>query len=115
MPVATQETPDIVRPPNVKDRIVDAARHAAHFSHEARLAKSIAQDAIEDGVHAAKRALKRVRRGVDRLEDVKDETARYVKRQPFKAVGVAAAVGLLVGGGVAWLGARLVQRQSAKP
>jgi ElaB/YqjD/DUF883 family membrane-anchored ribosome-binding protein len=55
-----------------------------------------------------------VQRGVDRLEDVKDETARLVKRQPFKAVGVAVAVGVLVGGGVGWLGARLVQRQSAK-
>ena len=110
MPIATPETQDVVQPPTVKNRIVDAARHAAHFSHEARLAKSIAQDAIEDGVHAAKRALKRVQRGVETLQDVKDETARYVKRQPLKAVGAGVGLGLLVGAGLVWIGARLVKR-----
>jgi hypothetical protein len=30
---------------------------SAHVSHEARLVKSLADDAIEDGAHAAKRAV----------------------------------------------------------
>jgi ElaB/YqjD/DUF883 family membrane-anchored ribosome-binding protein len=115
MPVADIETPDVVRPPTpVKDLIVDAARHAAHFSHEARLARSVARDAVEDSVHAAKRALKQVQRGVERLEDAKDETARYVKRQPFRAVGIAAGVGLLIGACAGWVGARFAGRRRSE-
>jgi ElaB/YqjD/DUF883 family membrane-anchored ribosome-binding protein len=114
MAVATAETQDTVQPPTVKDRIVDAARHVAHVSHEVRLAKSVARDTIEDGVYAAKRALKRVQRGVETMEDVKDETARYVKRQPFVAVGIAAGVGVLVGACVGWFGARIANRPPSK-
>jgi ElaB/YqjD/DUF883 family membrane-anchored ribosome-binding protein len=114
MPVANLEKADVVAPPTVKDRIVDAARHAAHFSHEVRLAKSVARDAIEDTVYATKRALKQAQRGVERLEDAKDETARLVKRQPFKAVGIAAGAGLLIGACAGWVGARFACRQTAK-
>ena len=114
MPVVDKETRDLVEPPTVKDRIVDTARQAAHLSHEVRLAKSVARDAIEDGVHAAKRALKRVQRGVESLEDAKTETARYVKRQPFKTVGLATGVGLLVGACAGWMGARFACRQATK-
>jgi ElaB/YqjD/DUF883 family membrane-anchored ribosome-binding protein len=110
MAVATAETQDTAQPPTVKDRIVDAARRVAHVSHEVRLAKSVARDTIEDGVHAAKRALKRVQRGVETLGDVKDETARYVKRQPFMAVGIASGVGVLVGVCLGWFGARIANR-----
>jgi ElaB/YqjD/DUF883 family membrane-anchored ribosome-binding protein len=81
----------------VADRMTDAIRQAAHFSHEARLMKSMARDAGEEGVYAAKRALRRARRSLDALTNLKDDAAYYVKRQPFKAVGVAAGVGLLVG------------------
>jgi hypothetical protein len=44
---------------SVADRIVDAVQHAAHVSHEARLIKSLAYDAIEDGAHEAKRAVEK--------------------------------------------------------
>jgi ElaB/YqjD/DUF883 family membrane-anchored ribosome-binding protein len=44
------------------------------------------------------------------MEDVKDETARYVKRQPLVAVGIAAGVGVLVGACVGWFGARIANR-----
>ena len=108
MPVTHAETTEVTPEPTVADRIVDAVRHAAHFSHEARLATSIARDAGEEGVHTAKRVLKRVRRGgVEALEDFKEETAHYVKRQPFRAVGIAAGIGLLVGVVVGGIGARL--------
>jgi ElaB/YqjD/DUF883 family membrane-anchored ribosome-binding protein len=114
MAVATAEAQDTVQPSTVKDRIVDAARRAAHVSHEVRLAKSVARDTIEDGVYAAKRAFKRVQRGVQTMEDVKDETARYVKRQPFMAVGIATGVGVLIGACVGWFGARVVNRSPDK-
>jgi ElaB/YqjD/DUF883 family membrane-anchored ribosome-binding protein len=106
MAVATVETQDTVQPPTVKDRIVDAVRRVAHVSHEVRLAKSVARGTIEDGVYAAKRALKRVQRGVETMEYVKDGTARYVKRQPFTALGIAAGVGVLVGACVGWFSTR---------
>lgn len=114
MAVAIAETQDAVPPPTVKDRIVDAARRGAHLSHDVRLAKSVARDTIEDGIYAAKRALKRVQRGVDTLEDARDQTVRYVKRQPFAALGIAAGVGVLVGACVGWFGARVANRQPDK-
>jgi glycerol-3-phosphate dehydrogenase len=57
MPVAGTQTSESEKP-SVADRIVDAVQHAAHVSHEARLVKSLAYDAIEDGAHQAKRAVK---------------------------------------------------------
>ena len=72
MPVAGTQTSESEKP-SVADRIVDAVQHAAHVSHEARLVKSLAYDAIEDGAHEAKRAVKKsVQRGIERLEDIKD-------------------------------------------
>jgi ElaB/YqjD/DUF883 family membrane-anchored ribosome-binding protein len=89
--------------------------HAAHISHEARLVKSLACDAIEDGAHEAKRAVtKSVQRGIERLEDIKDEGVHYVKRQPLKAIAMAAGVGLMVGIAAAWITGRLRQQRAGK-
>jgi ElaB/YqjD/DUF883 family membrane-anchored ribosome-binding protein len=112
MAISTAETHEAPHGPTVKDRIVDATRHAADLSHEARLLKSIAENVIEDGVHAAKRAMKSVQRGVETLEDFRDETAYRVKREPFKAVGLAAGVGLVLGIAAGWFAARVGQRKS---
>lgn len=110
MSVAAVQTPESEKP-NVADRIVDAVRHAAHVSHEARLIKSLACDAIEDGAHEAKRAVKKsVQRGIERLEDVKDESVHYVKRQPLKSIAIAAGVGLMVGIGAAWIAGQFRQQ-----
>ena len=114
MSIAGIQTPESEKP-NVADRIVDAARHAAHISHEARLVKSLAYDAIEDGAHEAKRALKKsVHRGIERLEDIKDEGVHYVKRQPLKAIAIAAGVGLVVGMAAAWITGRFRQQRAGK-
>jgi ElaB/YqjD/DUF883 family membrane-anchored ribosome-binding protein len=73
----------------------------------------MARDAGEEGLHAAKRAIKRVRRhGVEALEDFREDAAHYVKRQPFRAVGIAVGAGLLMGAVVGWMGVRLAQRRS---
>jgi ElaB/YqjD/DUF883 family membrane-anchored ribosome-binding protein len=74
----------------------------------------MARDAGEDGVHAVKRAVRRARRGVEALEDFRDEAAHYVKRQPLKAVGIAAGVGLLAGVVVGWIGGGVGQREARK-
>ena len=86
----------------IADRIVDGVRRAAHASHQARLLKSIAEDAVEDGVHAARRAMKTVRYRLDDLGDLRDEAARCVKRQPLVAVGTAFGAGLAIGAIAAW-------------
>jgi ElaB/YqjD/DUF883 family membrane-anchored ribosome-binding protein len=103
---------EIAPKPSAADRITDAIRHGAHLAHEARLMKSMARDAGEEGVHAAKCAIKRMRRGIETLEDVRDDAARYLKHQPFKAIGVAGSAGLLIGVAVGWIGARVGQQRS---
>jgi ElaB/YqjD/DUF883 family membrane-anchored ribosome-binding protein len=114
MSVADVQTPE-GKKPNVADRIVDVVQHAAHVSHEARLVKSLAYDAIEDGAHEAKRAVKKsVQRGIERLEDIKDEGVHYVKRQPLKAIAMAAGAGLMVGMAAAWITGRFRQQRTGK-
>lgn len=88
---------EIQERPATTDRVLDAVRRAAHVSHEVRLMKSMARDAGEEGAHAAKRLLRRMRHGVERFEDLRDDTAHRVKREPLKAVALAAGAGLLVG------------------
>jgi ElaB/YqjD/DUF883 family membrane-anchored ribosome-binding protein len=59
---------------------------------------------IDDRVHEARQAAERaVRRGIERLEDLKDEGVHYVKRNPLKAVAVAAGAGLMVGLVTGWV------------
>ena len=100
MPVTGMEALADEPKATMTDRITNGVRRAAHVSHQVRLMKSIARDAGEEGVHAAKRVAKRLRRGVD---DFRDESAYRVKREPFKAVGAAAVAGLLVGVVVGWV------------
>lgn len=114
MPIAGTQKSESEKP-SAADRIVDAVQHAAHVSHEARLVKSLAYDAIEDGAHEAKRAVKKsVQRGIERLEDIKDEGVHYVKRQPLKAIAIAAGVGLMVGMAAAWITRRFRQQRAGK-
>ncbi len=77
-----------------REKAADAVRQAAHVSHEARLFKSVAADAVEDGMYAAKRAWKRRAR---ELDDFRDEAAHRVKQEPWKALGIAAGAGLFLG------------------
>ncbi len=96
MTVETRETSEQAEP-SIGDRMADAARHVAHLSHEARMVRSMAEDAIEDGVHKARRAVKTVRRGMERLQDIKDEAAYRVKHRPLTTIALAVGLGLLVG------------------
>jgi ElaB/YqjD/DUF883 family membrane-anchored ribosome-binding protein len=43
---------------------------------------------------------------IDAPKVEKDEAAYRVKRQPFKALGIAVGVGLVLGVAVGWIGAR---------
>jgi ElaB/YqjD/DUF883 family membrane-anchored ribosome-binding protein len=78
----------------VRERAADALRQAAHFSHEARLLKTLATDAVEDGVHAAERTIKRARQTA---LDARDDVTYRVKREPLKALALAFGAGALFG------------------
>jgi ElaB/YqjD/DUF883 family membrane-anchored ribosome-binding protein len=99
------ETPSA---PTVRERLVDAGAQAAHLSHEGRLLRSVAEDAMEAGVWRAKRA---ARRSARQLTDLRDEAAYRVKRQPLAAIGVAAGVGLFVGVVTGLVAGRLTTRR----
>jgi ElaB/YqjD/DUF883 family membrane-anchored ribosome-binding protein len=114
MPVALTETKTNAPKATMTDRVTDGVRHAAHFSHQVRLMKSMARDAGEEGVYAAKRVVRRAQRSVERLHDLKDEAAYRVKREPFKAVGVAAGAGLLIGVVAGWMLRRAGRKRACK-
>jgi hypothetical protein len=102
MTPATTDT-DVKSAPTAHDRAIDTARQIAHLSHEAQRLGSLAADAVEDRVHAAKRAIKSVERSVEELGDRKEELAHRVKRQPLKAVALAVSAGLVLGVAFGWI------------
>jgi ElaB/YqjD/DUF883 family membrane-anchored ribosome-binding protein len=102
MPVASETTPAGAEP-TLREQVVDTARRLAHLSHEARMAKSLATDAIEDRVYQARRAVKTAKRDI---ADARDEAVYRIKKQPLQAVGLAFAAGVATGvavSAIAWL------------
>ena len=85
----------------VRDRVVDAADRVAHVAQDARRLETLASDAAEDGVHAAKRA---ITRGVHQVEDLRDEAAYRVKKAPLLSIALAAGAATLVGLVFGWWG-----------
>jgi hypothetical protein len=67
-------------------------------------------DLVEDGERAARRALKRIRRGVDTAVDLRDEAVHRARRQPLRAAGFIFGAGLLLGAAAALLGRRQIAR-----
>ncbi len=86
--------------PTTADRVVNAVKRTAHASHEARLFKSLAQDAIEGGIHDAKRG---IRRRIRQCEDMRDEAALRIRRRPLQSVGGVFGVGLALGIAAGWI------------
>lgn len=86
---------------------MNAGAKVAHLGHEASRVKSAVSDAVsdavEDGVLAARRAAKR---GYYAAEDLMDEAAHRVKRNPLGSVAIAFGAGALIG----WLVARLIRK-----
>ena len=71
--------------------------------------KEAVADAVEDGVNAAKRAVKQGRRAA---EDLVDDAKYQVKRHPLNAVGISFSVGLGLGALIGILLARSGHRGS---
>jgi len=91
MPTATVETPG---PTTVGDKATNVIREATHAAHKARLFTSLAADAVEDGVYAARRAARVAKRD---LEDARDELVHQVKQKPFQALAIALVAGVGLG------------------
>jgi hypothetical protein len=114
MTTAIQEIETPTRAATPRERVVDAARHTAHLSHEARLLKSVAADAVEDGVYRARRVMKTARRDI---ADRADEAAYRIKRAPLRSVALAFGAGIgfaLASGAAAWLAMRAARGCEAR-
>jgi ElaB/YqjD/DUF883 family membrane-anchored ribosome-binding protein len=65
--------------------------------------KSLVTDAVEDGVRSAVRAIKHGRYAA---EDVIEDAKYTVKKQPFQAMGIVFAAGVLMGCLLTWIASR---------
>jgi ElaB/YqjD/DUF883 family membrane-anchored ribosome-binding protein len=65
--------------------------------------KSVAKDALEDGVRTASQV---IRHGRYAAEDAVEEAKHTVKQRPLQSMGIAFAVGVLAGGFLTWIGSR---------
>jgi ElaB/YqjD/DUF883 family membrane-anchored ribosome-binding protein len=71
-----------------------AVRQAEHVAHEASRLKAVAAEAVEGGMRATKRA---ITHGLHDLDDLRDSAAYRIRRAPLMTVGLALAVGILLG------------------
>ncbi len=62
--------------------------------------KTVVADALEDGVHAARRAMKH---GLFVAEDLMDDAAHEVKRHPLQAVATTSIMSFAAGVAVGWI------------
>jgi ElaB/YqjD/DUF883 family membrane-anchored ribosome-binding protein len=65
--------------------------------------KSLVVDAVEDGV---KSALRTVKQGKEITEDTIHDARYAIKRNPFQAVGIVFAAGIVIGSAVTLIAAR---------
>jgi ElaB/YqjD/DUF883 family membrane-anchored ribosome-binding protein len=71
-----------------------AVAKLAHLTSKAAEGKILAEDLVEIGKRRAQRL---VRKGYEAGEDYLDESKRYIKHNPWQAVGAALGVGLVLG------------------
>jgi ElaB/YqjD/DUF883 family membrane-anchored ribosome-binding protein len=75
----------LVRKPSTFWRFAaDARRQAVRAAHEARILKTIAEDALETRVY---------------------DTAHRIRKHPFKSMAIAFAIGVPLGALIGWAGA----------
>lgn len=77
----------------ISDKIDETARKASR-------AATVAEDALEDGVIAARRAAKY---GSEVAVCFYDDTKKRIQRNPIETVAAAGAIGVAVGAAVGWV------------
>lgn len=80
--------------------IADTLQQAANLSKEAELLKTLAADAVEDGLQAARQTIEQAKQ---RAVGARDELAHRVQREPMKAMAVIFASGAVIGLGLGLL------------
>lgn len=86
---------------NEKSSLLEKARERlTEVGGEVSRLKTEASQAVEDGVVAARRLAKRSRYAA---EDLIDDAAHRVKRDPLRAVGIGFVVGLCIGVLAVWM------------
>ncbi len=89
---------------NDKSSLLEKARERLmEAGDEVSRLKTEASQAVEDGVVAARRLAKRSRYAA---EDLIDDAAHRVKRDPLRSVAIGLAIGLGVGALAVWLATR---------
>jgi ElaB/YqjD/DUF883 family membrane-anchored ribosome-binding protein len=78
----------------VLEKVTDVRAAAAQLGAEAGRVKEVVAEAVEDGINAAKRAVKQGRRAA---EDLVDDAERQVKQHPLSSLGVTFGIGLGLG------------------
>jgi hypothetical protein len=106
MASATTDKPDVMQQPRSGEHAERGGRQVAHLSHDFRQLTAEAEEAIEDGIYAARRAIKSARRRVDDLGDLRDDAIHGMKRQPVKAAGIVLGAGLVSGIVLGWMAGR---------
>jgi hypothetical protein len=88
-------------------KVMQVGVKAGRLGYEVERMKTVATDAVsdtlEDGMHAAKRAVKRGRYAA---EDLMDETIYQIKQHPLRSAGITLGVGFGLGAIVGWFAAR---------
>jgi ElaB/YqjD/DUF883 family membrane-anchored ribosome-binding protein len=78
----------------VIEKITDVSAKATQLGAEVMRVKESVVDVVDDGITAAKRAVRKGRRAA---EDFVDDAGHKVKQHPVKALGVSLGIGLGVG------------------
>lgn len=72
-------------------------------AHKATQAASALTDALENGVHAVRRAAKQ---GTQAASDLLYDTKKRMQRSPFETIAITFAVGILAGSAITLLAKR---------
>lgn len=78
----------------IRRTLEDAFQQAAHIAHKARVLKTVAGDAVEARVV---------------------ETAHRIRKDPFKSVGIAFAIGVPIGALLGWVLSRSGHEGASSP
>jgi len=84
----------------VLEKVADVSAAAAQLGAEVGRVKEAIADAVDDGISAAKRAVKQGRHAA---EDLVDDTEYQVKQHPFRVLGVSLVIGLGLGAVIGFL------------
>jgi ElaB/YqjD/DUF883 family membrane-anchored ribosome-binding protein len=101
---ANQKSSLLDKAAQLGERLVEVGGDAARL-------KSVASHAVEDAVTEAKRFAKRGRYAA---EDLIDDAAYRVKRDPFRSVALGFAVGFSLGALVIWMATPRIARNQAR-